>query len=182
MNMVLLLYLISDFEDNDLARPVWDTGDELDARFRNIGFQVFRPINRAHFRQILQDLPLESTLVHICAHGYQDQYIAPFTQEDVKRMRDDCILIAVENYKVWYEDIRTDLALIYPAHQLVVNMMAVCNSAMAEMPSSLFLSFQGLNNDFQESFDVYPSLNNLVTKIDELNSRRPDVNEQYQLF
>lgn len=174
MNMILIWYLISDFENNDLRMPVFDLDEELEEKYRALGFEIYRPSNAVEFCTLLQTLPQEDTILHICAHGSEDgTFIGPFTQRDLQRMRTDGVVIKNPAlFMVAYESMRLALRRIHPQHNLVVNMMAVCNSASADMPASRFLSFQGENNDFYESFHVYPLNDNLLKQLADMNSKR----------
>lgn len=181
MNMILIWYLISDFENNDLRMPVFDLDEELEEKYRALGFEIFRPSNAVEFCTILQTLPPQDTVLHVCTHGFEDGTgIAPFTQRDLDRMRADGVIIKdPSTFVVKYESVRWALQRIHPVYNLVVNMMAVCYSSMADMPASVFLCFDGENNDFHESFSIYPLSNNLLKQLDDMNSRRHTHEGQY---
>lgn len=181
MNMILIWYQISDFENNDLGMPVFDLDEQLEGKYRRLGFAIYRPSNAVEFCTILQTLPQEDTILHICAHGSGDgTRLGPFTQKDLDRMRSDGVIIKNSStFVVTYESVRWALQRIYPEHNLIVNMMAVCNSALAEMPATVFLCFNGENNDFHESFRIYPLNNNLLKQLEDMNSTRGDNEGQY---
>jgi hypothetical protein len=80
--------------------------------------------------------------------------------------------VDIQDYLITYTEIGGDLTPIYPGHQLTLNLMAVCHSAESPIGASRKLTFDGENNDFRESLEIYPfNVDTIFQQIETINAR-----------
>jgi len=157
---------------------------ETRAMIEGNGFQIKEPNNRDQFLFELDEigsLDENEIQIHIHAHG-SPTAIAPYNQTDIDRMRADDEEPNINADIVNYTDICPRIEkMIASGKNVTLNMMAVCNSYNTCINATLFLAFDGYNNDFLESWEIYPfNIPDYLTTIGELNARRNDNEGRYR--
>lgn len=157
MEKVLIWYLDSD-----------PTG--LEEQFE--GFKVIKPTNRTEFISELQNLGADDLHLHILTHG-NNKIVSPVDDDELQEY------LYRENKKeedifVQYSEIKFELdRILFNKKLIILNMMGVCYSFKSGLIANYFIGADYKNNDFLESFEIYPfDTLNYKSKIRELNDRR----------